>query len=118
AQAAFANAGLAQQVGQAQSGFNAAEAQRNQWLQEQYANRNQPINEISALMSGSQVNQPKFVNAPSTQIPTTDYAGITQQGFQNQMGLYNAQMQQSNQLLGGVLGAGAGVLKSDRREKE
>ena len=119
AQAAFANAGLAQQVGQAQSGFNAAEAQRNQWLQEQYANRNQPINEISALMSGSQVSQPNFVNAPSTQIPTTDYAGITQQGFQNQMGLYNTQMQQSNALLGGVLGLGAGALKlSDRREKE
>jgi len=118
AQAAFANAGLAQQVGQAQSGFNAAEAQRNQWLQEQYANRNQPINEISALMSGSQVSQPNFVNAPSTQIPTTDYAGITQQGFQNQMGLYGQQMQQSNALLGCVLGLGAGVLKSDRREKE
>src|SRR6478752_1229381 len=119
AQAAFANAGLAQQVGQAQSGFNAAEAQRNQWLQEQYANRNQPINEISALMSGSQVSQPNFVNAPSTQIPTTDYAGITQQGFQNQMGLYGQQMQQSNALLGGVLGLGAGALKlSDRREKE
>src|SRR6478736_53563 len=118
AQAAFANAGLAQQVGQAQSGFNAAEAQRNQWLQEQYANRNQPINEISALMSGSQVSQPNFVNAPSTQIPTTDYAGITQQGFQNQMGLYGQQMQQSNALLGGVLGLGAGLIKSDRRAKD
>lgn len=119
AQAAFANAGLAQQVGQAQSGFNAAEAARNQWLQEQYANRNQPLNEISALMSGSQVSQPNFVNAPSTQIPTTDYAGITQQGFQNQMGLYNTQMQQTNQLIGGVLGLGAGALKlSDVREKE
>jgi hypothetical protein len=118
AQATFANSGLAQQVNQAQSGFNAAEAARNQWLQEQYANRNQPINEISALMSGSQVSQPNFVNAPSTQIPTTDIAGITQQGFQNQMGLYNTQMQQSNALLGGVLGLGAGVLKSDRREKD
>jgi hypothetical protein len=118
AEASFANAGLAQQTSQAQSGFNAAEAARNQWLQEQYANRNQPINEISALMSGSQVTSPNFVNAPSTQIPTTDIAGITQQGFQNQMGLYNTQMQQSNALLGGVLGLGAGVLKSDRREKD
>jgi len=117
AEAAFANAGLAQQTGQAQAGFNAAEAARNQWLQEQYAGRNQPLNEISALMSGSQVSQPNFVNAPSTQIPTTDYAGITQQGFQNQMGLYNAQNQNMNNLLGGVLGAGAGIIRSDRREK-
>jgi hypothetical protein len=117
AEAAFANAGLAQQTGQAQAGFNAAEAARNQWLQEQYAGRNQPLNEISALMSGSQVSQPNFVNAPSTQIPTTDYAGITQQGFQNQMGLYNAQNQNMNNLLGGILGAGAGIIRSDRREK-
>jgi hypothetical protein len=110
---------LAQQTNQAQAGFNAAEAARNQWLQEQYANRNQPINEISALMSGSQVSQPNFVNAPSTQIPTTDVAGITQQGFQNQMGLYNTQSQQYNALLGGVLGLGAGAIKmSDRREKD
>ena len=117
--AQFANAGLAQQTSQAQSGFNAAEAARNQWLQEQYANRNQPINEISALMSGSQVSQPNFVNAPSTQIPTTDVAGITQQGFQNQMGLYNAANQQYNSTMGGLLGLGAGALKlSDRREKE
>jgi hypothetical protein len=119
AQAAFANAGLAQQVGQAQSGFNAAEAARNQWLQEQYAGRNQPLNEISALMSGSQVNQPNFVNAPSSQIPTTDYAGITQQGFQNQMGIYGQQMNNYNSTIGGILGLGAGALKlSDRREKE
>jgi len=119
AEAAFANAGLAQQVGQAQSGFNAAEAQRNQALQEGFAFRNQPLNEINALMSGSQVSQPNFVNAPSTQIPTTDYAGITQQGFQNQMGIYGAQNQQYNSTMGGLLGLGAGALKlSDVREKE
>jgi hypothetical protein len=118
AEGAFTNAGLAQQVGQAQSGFNASEAARNQWLQEQYAQRNQPLNEISALMSGSQVNQPNFVNAPSSQIPTTDYAGITQQGFQNQMGIYGQQMNNYNTTIGGILGLGAGVIKSDRREKE
>jgi hypothetical protein len=118
AEGAFTNAGLAQQVGQAQSGFNASEAARNQWLQEQYAQRNQPLNEISALMSGSQVNQPNFVNAPSSQIPTTDYAGITQQGFQNQMGIYGQQMNNYNSTIGGILGLGAGVIKSDRREKE
>ena len=119
AEAAFANSGLAQQVGQAQSGFNAAEAQRNQALQEGFAFRNQPLNEINALMSGSQVSQPNFVNAPSTQIPTTDYAGITQQGFQNQMGIYGQQNANYNSTMGGLLGLGAGALKlSDVREKE
>ena len=119
AQAAFGNAGLAQQLAQQQSGFNAQNAQRNQWMQEQYAQRNQPINEITSLMSGSQVQAPNFVNTPGSQIATTDFAGITNQNFQNQMGIYNAQNQNYQQLMGCILGLGSGVLKaSDRRIKD
>ena len=66
--AGFGNAGLAQQLAQQQSGFNAQNAARNQYLQEQYAQRNQPLNEISALMSGSQVQNPNWLNSPQSQI--------------------------------------------------
>jgi hypothetical protein len=118
AMAGFANAGLAQQQSQASAGFNAAQAARAQWLQEQYANRNQPLNEISALMSGSQVSQPNFVNAPSTQIPTTDVAGLINNNFNQQMGIYQQQNQNYNTTIGGILGGAAGVIRSDRREKE
>jgi hypothetical protein len=119
AQAAFGNAGLAQQLAQQQSGFNAQNSQRNQYMQEQYQQRNQPLNEISALMSGSQLQQPNWLNSPTSQIPTTDFAGITNQNFQNQMGIYNAQNQNYQQIMGGILGLGAGALKaSDRRVKE
>jgi hypothetical protein len=115
----FANAGLAQQLGQQQSIFNADQAGRNTWMQEQYAQRNQPINEITSLMSGSQINQPNFVNTPGSQIATTDFAGITNQNFQNQMGVYNAQNQNYQQLMGGLLGLGGQAIKaSDRRVKE
>jgi hypothetical protein len=117
--ATFNNAGLAQQLAQQQSGFNAQNAARNQYMQEQYAQRNQPINEITSLMSGSQVANPNFVNTPGSQIATTDFAGITNQNFQNQMGIYNAQNQNYQQLMGGLLGLGAGALKaSDERIKE
>ena len=117
--AAFNNAGLAQQLAQQQSGFNAQNAQRNQYMQEQYAQRNQPINEITSLLSGSQVQQPNFVNTPGSQIPTTDFAGITNQNFQNQMGIYQQQNANYNATIGGILGLGAGALKaSDRRVKE
>ena len=119
AQAAFGNAGLAQQLAQQQSGFNAQNSQRNQYMQEQYQQRNQPMNEISALMSGSQIQQPNWLNSPTSQIPTTDFAGITNQNFQNQMGIYNAQNQNYQQLMGGILELGAGALKaSDRRVKD
>jgi len=118
-QAAFRNAGLAQQLGQAQSGFNAQNSALNQYLQQQYQARNQPINEISSLLSGSQIQQPNWLNSPSSQIPTTDFAGITNQNFQNQMGIYNAQNANYNATIGGILGLGAGALKaSDRRVKE
>ena len=118
-QGQFYNAGQAQNLAQQQAGFNASQAQRNQWLQEQYANRNQPINEITSLLSGSQVSQPNFVNTAGAQIPTTDIAGITQQNFANQMGVYAQQNQNYNSLMGGLLGLGAGAIKaSDERLKE
>lgn len=71
------------------------------------AARNQPINEIMALLGGSQVQMPNFgMNTPSP-IATTDNAGIIQQNYQNQMGAYNQQMNQWNGTMGGLFGIGA-----------
>ena len=81
----FANAGLAQQLAQAQTGFNAQNMARNQYMNEQYAQRNQPINEISSLLCGSQINNPNFVNTPNNQIPTTDVAGLINNRFSQDM---------------------------------
>jgi hypothetical protein len=47
--------------------------------------RNQPINEITALLSGSQINQPRFMGANMPTIPTTDNAGIINAYDQNKM---------------------------------
>jgi hypothetical protein len=115
----FQNAGLAQQLAQAQSGFNASQAARNAYLQQAYAQRNQPINEITSLMSGSQVQAPNFVNTPGAQIANTDIAGITNQNFQQQMAAFNANNQNWQGLMGGVLGLGAGAIaRSDERVKK
>jgi hypothetical protein len=117
--AGFANAGLAQQLAKQQSIFNASNASRNQYLQEQYQQRNQPLNEISALMSGSQVQQPNWLNSPTSQIATTDFAGIMNQNFAQQQQNYQTAMQGWNSTMGGLLGMGAGAMKlSDRREKD
>jgi hypothetical protein len=115
----FNNAGLAQQLAQAQSGFNAQNAARNAYLQEQYTSRNQPINEITSLMSGGQVQAPSWINAPGSQIATTDIGGLINQNFNQQMGNYQAQNQNWQNTMGGILGAGAGLLQaSDERIKE
>lgn len=81
-----------------------------QAMQESLAQRNQPINEISALLSGSQVSTPTFAASPTTNVAGTDVAGITQNAYLDQ----NQQAQQSvaanNAMMGGLFSlAGAGV---------
>jgi hypothetical protein len=98
--------------------FDAQDNARMRELQTQLALRNQPINEITALMSGSQVATPQFGIAQPSQIPTTDFAGIQQQGFNNQMANYQTRMNQYGQVMGGLFGLGsAGILASDVRLK-
>jgi hypothetical protein len=117
--ATFENAGLAQQLAQQQSGFNAAQTQRNQYMQEQYAQRNQPLNEITSLLGGSAVQSPNWLNSPQSQIANTDFAGIMNQNFAQQQANYQTQNQNWQQMMGGVLGLGAGAMKlSDEREKK
>ena len=92
---------------------------RGQSVQEILTERNQPLNEISALLSGSQVSQPNFINKTMPTIPTTDNAGIINTNFNQQQQNYQQQNAQYNQMMGGLFGLGAaGVYKwSDRRLK-
>lgn len=88
---------------------------RQQAFQEASYERNQPLNEIGALLSGSQVQAPQFVNTPQTQVGGVDYTGLVN----NQ---YNQQVNSSNAAMGGLfglLGTGltAGIKYSDRRLK-
>jgi hypothetical protein len=92
---------------------------RGQSVQEILTERNQPLNEISALLSGSQVSQPNFINKQMPTIPVTDNAGIINTNYNQQFQNYQSQMQNYNQVMGGLFGLGsAGIFKfSDRRLK-
>jgi len=118
AQAGFYNAGSAQELARQQSIFNAANAQRNQYMQEQYQQRNQPLNEISALMSGSQVQQPNWLNSPQSQIQTTDIGGLINQNFAQQQQNYQTANSNWQAMMGGILGLGGKLAMSDERVKE
>ena len=93
--------------GQQASIYDAQDNARLREMQTQLALRNQPINEITALMSGSQVQTPQFGIAQSAMIPTTDYAGIRQQGFNNQQANYQQQMSGYQAMMGGLFGLGS-----------
>lgn len=97
--------------GQQQAILDGQDNARLRELQTQLALRNQPINEITALLSGSQVSTPNFGIAQSAQIPTTDYAGIVQQGFNNQQANYQQQNANWQSMMGGLFGLGsAGIM--------
>ncbi|RVH49330.1 tail fiber domain-containing protein [Sinorhizobium meliloti] len=102
-----------------QSKFNLQNQQRAQYLNELYAQRNQPINEIIGLMSGAQVNSPSFVPTQSNPMPTVDYAGLVQQDYANKMGAYNQQQAGMQSLFGGMLGFGGQLASlSDKNAKK
>jgi len=72
--------------------------------------RNQPLNEITALLSGSQVSQPSFVNAPTPGIAPTDVIGANQQALNQQNVGFNAQQQGYMGMMNGLFGLGKTVL--------
>ena len=115
---------------------NAAEQQfgidtknRQQYIAELLAQRQTPLNEINALMSGSQVNNP-FANGIGYQgganVQAAPIFSAAQQQGQADLNAYNAQQAGSNSMMGGLFSLGAAGLMapagtfsafSDRRLK-
>lgn len=87
---------------------------RGQAFSEQLAQRNQPLNEIIGLTSGTQIQNPNatFAQTPQSQVAGVDYSGLVQNK-------YNADVQSANArtgALGGLFGAGLSLF-SDARLK-
>jgi hypothetical protein len=87
---------------------------RQQAYTEALQNRNQPINEITALMSGGQVSMPNQIQTPQTGVGGVDYTGLVNNKYQ-------ADLQASQAKMGGLFGllaAPFSMMKlSDRRLK-
>lgn len=97
---------------------------RGQAFSEAMATRNQPINEITALLAGSQVSNPAQMSGamPQTGVAGVDYTGLVNQKYQADLANYQSKMGGMGGLFGSVLGAagqagGFGALFSDRRLK-
>jgi hypothetical protein len=101
-------------------GFGVGQQARQSALQEQAYLRNEPLNTLSAVRTGSQVTGPQFVN--SAQQATTagpDLLGAAGMQYNAQMGDFNARQAAQSNLNQGLFGlAGAGIMASDIRMKE
>lgn len=92
-------------------------AEQSRDIQNQLAVRSAPINEITAAMSGGQVNMPQFTNAPGVtmeNVPTGEYI---QNAYEGELQSWQTQVQSQTQLMGGVLGLFGSIL-SDIRLKD
>lgn len=79
---------------------------REQINKEISAERNAPINEITALMSGSQVTPYQGAQTPKVQQANTDVAGIVNSAYQNQLAAWQAEQKSSQGLMGGLFSLG------------
>lgn len=99
--------------GQEQSRLeNLVRSSRQQSLAEQLALRNQPINEASALLSGSQINLPQFAQVPQVSVSPTDYLGAVGQQQAGQNVAYQGQVSTQNANAAGAASAGAAAISA------
>jgi len=95
---AFKQQNLQQQDSRNSNYLSAYDAASRQALTE----RQEPLNELTSLLSGSQVQNPNFVNTPQAGVAPVDYTGLVQNNYQAQVGNQNA--------LYGALGGIGGTL--------
>lgn len=89
---------------------------RGQAFSEALAERNQPLNEIIGLMSGSQIQNPNatFAQTPQSQVAGVDYSGLVNNKYNQEMAAYNAKTGALGGLFGGLAST---VTWSDARLK-
>lgn len=106
-------------------GINLGMQQQGQQFQQGFAARNAPLNELSAIRTGSQVTNPTFGNSAQQQYTGgPDMLGATTQGYNAAVQATNAENAAAGGLFGGLTNlAGLGIkaygagLFSDRRLK-
>jgi len=98
-------------LGATTQGFGVGSQANQQAFNQEMTKYNMPLNTLSALRSGSQVQNPSFVN--SAQQATTggaDLLGASQMGYNAQMGDFNAKQAAQQSMNSGLMGLGGAAL--------
>lgn len=103
--AGFNNAAIGQMFGQNLSSAQFGNQARQNKLQEDLTLRQLPLNEMTALMSGTQVNIPQFQQYSGTTVQPTNLMGAAQAQGQADQNMYNAKSAQAS----GNMQAGASI---------
>ena len=116
------NAAMMQQQAADVSRLDTQATARERALQEKLALRNQPINEISALMSGGQVTMPQFTGFRNSAMSETPVGDYVYKSADIEAANYRAQAAADAQANAGLFGMGGQLLgglfkMSDKRVK-
>jgi hypothetical protein len=102
-------------------GFGVGSQANQQAYNQAMTNYNLPLNTLNALRSGSQVQNPTFINTPQqANTAGADILGATQMGYNANLAGFNAQNAAQSNFNSGLMGlGGAGIIAmSDIRTKE
>jgi len=107
---AFNNAAQQQQFNQNQARAAFENQARQQALAEAIQQRQMPLNEISALMTGSQIQNPVFQPFTGANVGAAPIAQTMQNAYAGQMNAYNQQIASDNASMGGLFDLGKAAL--------
>lgn len=97
-------------LNQAQQLYGLEQDARSRSIQEAMMERSVPLNELAAMMSGSQVQMPQFQPTPQSQIAPADVMGATYADYNARMNQWQQdQAGGGMQGLFGLLGTGASI---------
>jgi len=85
-------------------------AQRQQQMQEQAYLRSLPLNELNALRSGAQVQNPNFSPTPQTNVAGTNVSGDIWNAYNANVNNANAQQAGNNAFMSGLFSLGSAAL--------
>ena len=92
---------------------------RDMSMKEMLAQRNQPLNELNAFRTGSQVSMPQFMNTPQTSMGApSDMGSLFQNQYEAKKANYDAGMGAVSGMAGTAMQVGLPLLMSDERVKE
>jgi hypothetical protein len=92
-----------QAFGMQQGLFGLDKTARESAIAERAYLRNLPLNETSALLSGTQINNPQFAPASMTGVANTDYAGLVANNYAQQVSQANAQRAANSATTGAMI---------------
>jgi hypothetical protein len=106
-------------LGATTQGFGTGLSANQQAYNQAMTNYNLPLNTLSALRTGAQVQNPTFVNsAQQANTAGADLLGAAQMGYNAQMGDFNSKQAQQANFNQGLMSLGGAAMMSDIRTKE